>query len=100
MKYGVPIAISATLLGFAMISLAPPDPSADADHDGIPNAVDKCVLDSRYAAATCDTDHDGYGNPCDADFDQDGRVLQKDYSDFFAPSFKSGAPSSRGTDMD
>lgn len=44
----------------------------DADGDGIINSQDNCV----YVANTSqlDTDHDGYGNSCDADLNQDGLV--------------------------
>ena len=45
---------------------------ADRDGDGVPDATDNCVdlpnPDQR------DTDGDGFGNLCDADFDNDGRV--------------------------
>jgi uncharacterized protein (TIGR03790 family) len=45
---------------------------ADSDGDGVPDASDDCIeipnADQR------DTDGDGYGNLCDADFDNDGRV--------------------------
>jgi hypothetical protein len=85
----------------------PPTPAAtvtigpfpDADGDGIPNAVDKCMLDSRNAAAPCDTDCDGYGNVCDGDFNQSGTVNSADFGMFFVPSLNNGVPSSRGTDM-
>ena len=44
----------------------------DADADAIDNVVDNCVLvlnpDQR------DTDHDGWGNACDADLNNDGVV--------------------------
>src|SRR5690349_12547240 len=74
----------------------------DADGDGIPDALDKCTLDSRNAApgADCDTDHDGYGNVCDPDFDQSFTVNAKDFTRYFVPSLKSHAPASTGTDMD
>ena len=60
----------------------------DADVDGIDNVVDNCVLvlnpDQR------DTDHDGWGNACDADLNNDGVVnfadLARMKSVFFKPS--------------
>ncbi|TMA31716.1 MAG: hypothetical protein E6J87_15000 [Deltaproteobacteria bacterium] len=53
------------------------------------------TLDSRNASATCDTDGDGYGNPCDPDFDQNFVVNATDLAMFFVPSFKTGAPGAR-----
>lgn len=50
----------------------PMPPSDDWDGDGIPDALDNCIRipnpDQR------DTDGDGYGNACDADVDNSGRV--------------------------
>jgi hypothetical protein len=74
----------------------PPD---EHDGDGIPDVLDKCTLDSRNAVATCDTDCDGYGNPCDGDFDQNYAPNSIDFGAFFIPAFK-GAPPTRGQDMD
>lgn len=41
----------------------------DADSDGIEDAVDNCTLVAN--SAQVDTDSDGYGNACDADFNND-----------------------------
>ena len=71
----------------------------DSDNDGIPDVIDKCTLDSRNVAASCDTDQDGYGNPCDADYDQNFAVGGTDFSSFFIPAFKGGTIT-RGQDMD
>jgi subtilisin family serine protease len=53
----------------------------DADGDGIGNLLDNCTLipngpnDTATAGPSQnDTDMDGYGNMCDADFNQDGGV--------------------------
>ena len=72
----------------------------DQDLDGIPDLLDKCMFDSRNAVATCDTDIDGYGNPCDADFDQNFSVNAADFAVFFVPAFKGQQPATRGQDMD
>jgi hypothetical protein len=73
----------------------------DQDCDGIPDVLDKCVLDSRNAVYTCDSDQDGYGNPCDADFDQNFVVNTNDYTMYFAPGFSplNADPQHRGFDM-
>ena len=47
----------------------PPD---DADSDGVVNAADDCT--HAPDPSQLDADHDGFGNACDADFDQDGLV--------------------------
>src|SRR5262249_4532789 len=44
------------------------DNSADSDGDGIPDAQDNCIDVAN--ASQRDTDGDGIGNNCDADFDQ------------------------------
>lgn len=51
--------------------------AADNDNDGIPNHLDNCIEipDSQTVIGTqVDSDGDGYGNLCDADFNQDGIV--------------------------
>ncbi len=54
------------------------DPGVDSDTDGVPDAVDNCIdvpnADQR------DTNGDGYGNVCDADFDNNGVVNFVDIS--------------------
>jgi hypothetical protein len=79
--FGLPIAVFA-------------QPAADADGDGIPDALDKCSADSRNATApaTCDSDADGYGNTCDPDFDQDFNVTSADLDMLFIPAFKGNDP--------
>jgi hypothetical protein len=48
----------------------------DIDGDGVLDAIDNCSLKINKQ---WDPDLDGYGNPCDADFDQDGDVDQADF---------------------
>jgi hypothetical protein len=85
------------------LAAAAAEPAVDTDHDGIPDTLDKCTLDSRNATApaTCDSDGDGYGNVCDPDFDQDFAVTETDYTMFFVPAFKGQdpAPWPQGMDM-
>jgi hypothetical protein len=49
----------------------------DADEDGIANDADDCRLAPN--STQVDTDLDGYGNACDADYDGDGRVGLPDF---------------------
>ena len=98
MKVGVlATMVFAISIGYPIASFAGLAP--DTDGDGIPDVLDKCTLDSRNATATCDTDVDGYGNPCDADFDQNFGTSSVDFSTYFIPAFK-GGPATRGEDMD
>jgi hypothetical protein len=54
----------------------------DGDEDGVPDSEDNCLTVSN--AGQGDTDLDGYGNICDADYDDDGSVTGTDYSAFQA----------------
>jgi hypothetical protein len=90
------IAIGSIAITIASASLAG---APDADHDGIPDSLDKCMNDPRNAKITCDTDCDGYGNVCDGDFDQSGTTTQSDFDTYFTPSLRTGTASPRGTDM-
>ena len=51
---------------------------ADADEDLIPDDVDNCRLTANRSQT--DTDEDGYGNACDADFNNDGSVNYLDFN--------------------
>lgn len=57
----------------------PLDPSEtlDGDSDGLLDFDDNCTLVSN--PAQLDTDQDGYGNACDADYDNDGVVGITDF---------------------
>jgi hypothetical protein len=48
----------------------------DFDGDGIPDNIDNCL--ETINSQQLDPDLDGYGNSCDADFDQDGDTDQDD----------------------
>jgi hypothetical protein len=52
----------------------------DADHDGVDDSVDNCLGVSNPDQR--DSDGDGYGNACDADLNNDGRVNFADLAIF------------------
>ena len=63
----------------------------DVDDDGVPDASDNCVTDPNGPLASTgscnaqeDADGDGYGNPCDTDFDNDGATGPDDVSAMLA----------------
>ncbi len=58
----------------------------DADNDGLANGEDGCVF--VRDALQRDGDEDGFGNACDADYDNDGIVGFGDFSRF-ATAFRS-----------
>ena len=55
-------------------------PGDDSDGDGINNLFDNCL--SKANERQRDTDHDGYGNVCDADLDNNGFVSFADLEMF------------------
>jgi hypothetical protein len=102
MKVGM-IALTAALMMLAMPAWAgPADPCGsnptDQDSDTVCDALDNC--DALPGVATCDTDSDGFGNPCDGDFDQSGSVGPVDFTGHFIPDFVAATDSGVGTDMD
>jgi hypothetical protein len=102
MKLGM-IALTAALLMLAAPAWAGPadecDGTGDTDSDTVCDALDNC---SELPGVTvyCDTDSDGYGNPCDGDFDQNGQVNSTDFSAKFIPDFILASDQGSGTDMD
>jgi hypothetical protein len=54
----------------------PGDVMRDTDGDGTPDTFDDCP--TVPDAAQIDSDHDGFGNACDADLDGDGVVTDAD----------------------
>jgi hypothetical protein len=81
--------------------MAGPTPGgANSDADSVENAFDNCSGLSN--AAQKDLDHDGCGDVCDADFDQDGISGILDFGAFKASFGKtSGSPGyDARTDMD
>ncbi len=49
----------------------------DQDNDGIIDVGDNCILAANPDQR--DTDGDGFGNACDADLDNDGKVTLSDF---------------------
>jgi hypothetical protein len=58
--------------GFVICDLGAFELSADADGDGVPSTGDNCLSASNPDQR--DTNADGFGNACDADFNQDDVV--------------------------
>ena len=56
------------------------DSDSDTDEDGIVDINDNCTIFSNPDQR--DTDHDGFGNLCDADFDNNGIVSFADLNQF------------------
>jgi hypothetical protein len=54
----------------------------DVDNDGVQHTCDNCSQNAN--ASQTDTDLDGCGNRCDADFNQDGIVGAADFSRYAA----------------
>jgi hypothetical protein len=84
-----------------------PSPQADSDvggGDGVGDVCDNCIAIFQVSGGSpgfCDTDSDGYGNACDADFDNGGPGGAVDFNAFFLPDFIAGVPRPGiGTDMD
>ncbi len=67
------VSLSDTALVTVMVAL-------DADHDGIEDGIDNCLGAANPGQQ--DTDTDGFGNWCDADFNNDGRVNYADLAEF------------------
>ncbi len=65
-------------LAFYQVALTA-DEIADGDADGIPDPRDNCIREPNQDQT--DSDLDGYGNACDADYDNSGRVS---FGDFMA----------------
>ena len=55
-------------------------PYVDSDGDGRPDNADNCT--SMVNVEQFDTDHDGYGNRCDGDLDEDGLTNTVDFGLF------------------
>ena len=65
------LGLAAGLVGsilLAVVAIAGPAP--DTDGDGVQDDLDNCLV--KPNASQTDSDRDGWGNACDADYNQDG----------------------------
>ena len=70
------------------VDLSLTDLEKDTDADGIGDEMDNCIEVANSDQR--DSNGDGYGNLCDADFNNDGRVNAKDFAIQKADFLKSG----------
>jgi hypothetical protein len=70
----------------------------DSDGDGIPNTLDDCLLVANPGQT--DTNADGYGNRCDADYDDNGNVDGADLARFKAAYLSSTGDAAYDADID
>ena len=68
--------------GWVAMGSATTQACPDTDGDGVPDNVDNCTLVPN--PTQCDADKDGYGNHCDADFNNDLIVNNLDIGPFRA----------------
>lgn len=85
------------VIATAVSALATQAAALDTDLDGLEDNVDNCVLVPNSGAEQCDTDADGFGNACDADYTQDGAVSPADWP-ILEADYASGSDSGVGTD--
>jgi hypothetical protein len=89
------------VVGLPLAAMAGPTPGgADGDSDGVENAFDNCTV--KINADQKDVDHDGCGDTCDADFDQNGASGVTDFGILKSSFLKStGDPAyNAAADMD
>jgi hypothetical protein len=68
------------VVGLPLAAMAGPTPGgADSDGDGVENAFDNCTNVGGAQADQKDVDHDGCGDRCDGDFDQNGTSGGSDF---------------------
>jgi hypothetical protein len=85
MKIELTILVFLSTIAFAFSSNA--GSVLDDDLDNVPNAFDNCTSIANGPADACnqvDSDQDGYGNDCDADYNQDTFVNTDDFALFLS----------------
>lgn len=103
MKHGIFALTAAFLLALPMTAMAGPvcQDTSDTDNDGIQACGDSCLAINNSGTNSCDTDLDGYGNPCDGDFDNNLSTNANDFTLLFLPRFLAGVDVTPvGADMD
>jgi hypothetical protein len=70
--------------------------SSDLDADGVPDALDNCL--ELANASQCDSDLDGFGNLCDADYDNNGVTGIPEFNTFRANMGLAVPPGDADTD--
>ncbi|MAG29515.1 MAG: hypothetical protein CL908_01320 [Deltaproteobacteria bacterium] len=76
-----------SLFAFGLATSAFAGSTTDTDGDLVPDGFDNCDTDDNgpnELANQADTDSDGYGNACDADYDNDLAVTAADFGTFLA----------------
>ncbi|MCH2222109.1 MAG: thrombospondin type 3 repeat-containing protein [Dechloromonas sp.] len=92
---GAAAALSLLIAGASMNVSAGPNP--DVDGDGVKNLVDNCVQasnpdnDQANQSGPLDADRDGFGNACDADYNNNGTINTQDFAQFSA-AYGTGYP--------
>lgn len=75
----------------ATMALSSPSYAVDTDGDGSDDALDNCTLTANPDQR--DSNGDGFGNACDADINDDGRVNSQDLGLFNRMFLKPPGPS-------
>lgn len=73
----MPLAFVATFAFLFVVGTSGAGPDADSDADGVQDNLDNCV--SVANPEQDDTESDGFGNACDADYTNDGVVGGPDF---------------------
>lgn len=89
MKYNLIALACAVLLAVGLSLTVAAGPGTDTDTDTVLDQNDNCVTIPNTTQG--DSDLDGYGNRCDADYDNDATVAGSDFI-IFKQNFNTSAP--------
>ena len=84
MKLGVLATALCLMLAAGIPFAAFAGSGADGDGDTVIDALDNCSTLANASPLDCDDDTDGYGNACDADYNDDGVTGVPDFGTFTA----------------